>query len=609
MRVAYQNDGFKIVISILLFLVILFIPNQANAATNFSTDYKITYTIGEDGVAHAVLNGTLTNTSSQFYASSYKMQLGFPSIYNVAVQDSEGPFVPEVKKTQDGYEIGLPFNKKSVGLGSQQQFVMTFDTPSLARHYGNIWEIDVPGISNPAEFNTFVVELKTPASFGQATYIKPQQANNSLIFDKQTLGKSGISIAFGERQVYKFQLAYHLQNPNLYPITTKIALPPTTNYQDVAITNLDPLPINVIEDKDGNWLAEYRLNPTQKVDVLARGAATIHLRPKVAPIAPNDLNVYIAEAKYWEVSDDTIRELADELRTPYAIYQYVQQKLKYKYEKVAKDDKRLGALGALQNPNEAVCREFTDLFIALARAAKIPAREVNGYAYTENARQRPIANVSDILHVWPEYYDSEQKTWVMVDPTWGSTTGGVDYFHTLDFDHFAFVKKGLNSESPIPAGGYKFSSNPTSKDVNVTFTTEPMPDLKPSFATESTIPEVAIAGLPISGKVVLRNTSASYVPPQQLIISSRTLQPTSQILTTAGVPPFGTLEVPVKFKATNPLTNSESDYTIRVAGVTTSKQVESKLFFLTPIGGGITFGILVIIILIIAYQSWRLRVS
>ncbi len=30
----------------------------------------------------------------------------------------------------------------------------------------------------------------------------------------------------------------------------------------------------------------------------------------------------------------------------------------------------------------------------------------------------------------------------MIDPTWGATTGGVDYFETLDFDHFAFVVKG-----------------------------------------------------------------------------------------------------------------------------------------------------------------------
>jgi len=55
----------------------------------------------------------------------------------------------------------------------------------------------------------------------------------------------------------------------------------------------------------------------------------------------------------------------------------------------------------------------------------------------------------------------------MIDPTWGSTTSGIDYFKNLDLDHIAFVIKGSESEYPIPAGGYKFEN--ASKDVNVRF--------------------------------------------------------------------------------------------------------------------------------------------
>src|SRR3989344_2583826 len=113
--------------------------------------------------------------------------------------------------------------------------------------------------------------------------------------------------------------------------------------------------------------------------------------------------------------------------------------------------------------------EFTVLFIALARAAGIPAREVNGFAYTQNEKERPLSLVKDVLHAWPEYYDSDIQTWVMVDPTWGNTTGGVDYFYTLDFDHFAFVIKGVNSSYPIPAGGYKISQDLQTKDININF--------------------------------------------------------------------------------------------------------------------------------------------
>ena len=92
--------------------------------------------------------------------------------------------------------------------------------------------------------------------------------------------------------------------------------------------------------------------------------------------------------------------------------------------------------------------EFTDLFITIARSAGIPAREVNGFAYTENPDIQPLSLVNDVLHAWPEYYDSEKGVWIPVDPTWGSTTGGVDYFSKLDLRHFTFVVHGKDSTKP-----------------------------------------------------------------------------------------------------------------------------------------------------------------
>lgn len=599
----------KIKLSLLIVTLVglfFFSPSSVSASSNFATDYHVTYTIDESGIAHALVNGTLTNTSSQYYASSYKMQLGFDTITNVQAQDSGGAITPQVSKNNDGYVIALNFNKKAVGLNARQQFSIMFDTPTLARHYGRIWEIDIPGISNPDDFSTFVVELKTPSSFGLQTYSKPKQPSKDLIFNKETLGKSGISLAFGDKQMYTFHLAYHLRNGNLFPIDAQVALPPSTNYQDVSITNIAPAPTNVIEDKDGNWLAQYHLASAQRMDVTASGNVVIHLTPKEDPKTSTELNEYLKEQKYWEVSNGKIRALADKLKTPEAIYQYVIHKLHYDFARVTRDKARLGALSVLQNQNSAVCREFTDLFIALSRAAGIPAREMDGFAYTENAKQRPLSQQKDILHVWPEYYDSEKKTWIMVDPTWGSTTGGVDYFDTLDFDHFAFVIKGESSIYPIPAGDYKFTNDPVSKDVQVGFTTA-VPDEAPGFSLDSTFPKVTIGGLPIKGNILIKNTGSVYVPKQLMYLSTKTFTPGEQTIATSGIPPFGYLSVPVGFKPTNALTNTEGDYTIRVDGKSSIKHVQAKLFFLTPLGGGILFGILAIIILIITFKSRGLR--
>jgi hypothetical protein len=110
--------------------------------------------------------------------------------------------------------------------------------------------------------------------------------------------------------------------------------------------------------------------------------------------------------------------------------------------------------------------EFTDLFIALARASGIPAREVNGYAFSENPKVQPLSLVADVLHSWPEYWDEEKGVWVPIDPTWADTTGGKDYFNTFDLNHVAFVIHGANDQYPLPAGSYKKDAKPQ-KDVYV----------------------------------------------------------------------------------------------------------------------------------------------
>src|SRR5690606_27458932 len=129
---------------------------------------------------------------------------------------------------------------------------------------------------------------------------------------------------------------------------------------------------------------------------------------------------------FWPVNDPKIREIAQNLHSPKEVYDYVVNTFTYNYDRVGTTNQRLGALEALNAPDNALCQEFTDTFITLARAAGIPAREINGYAYTQNTTLRPLSLVPETLHAWPEYYDYESKQWIPVDPTWEHTTGGSD---------------------------------------------------------------------------------------------------------------------------------------------------------------------------------------
>ncbi len=75
---------------IALWLFFFFVPSGVSASTNFTTDYRVVYTINEGGTTHADLNIILTNTSAQFYASSYQIQLGFDNIANIKASDRQG---------------------------------------------------------------------------------------------------------------------------------------------------------------------------------------------------------------------------------------------------------------------------------------------------------------------------------------------------------------------------------------------------------------------------------------------------------------------------------------------------------------------------------------
>ena len=158
------------------------------------------------------------------------------------------------------------------------------------------------------------------------------------------------------------------------------------------------------------------------------------------------------------------------------------------------------------------CMEFTDSFIALARAMGIPAREVDGHAFTTNDKVTPLSidlKTGDVLHSWVQFFDPNFG-WVSIDPTWGSTSG-LDYFTKLDTNHFSFVIHGVNSEFPLPAGEYRFSDN-AQKLTSVDFSAKPDDsDFKTQLVLYKTINLNPIELLKGNDKFYLYNTGSVSV--------------------------------------------------------------------------------------------------
>ncbi len=590
------------------FILILIHPTIASADSNFSTTFNVTYAVHETGVTHVNFVIQIKNVQDTYYASSYTLRMGFSDIEHIIASDPDGSITPDVQRTDSGQELTFHFNKHVAGKGSILPLYFSFDTTDVASQNGQIWEVNIPGLSNQNDFSNFTATVSVPPSFGKESYIKAD-IGKGLTFTKDALGKSGISLAFGDRQSYHYSLVYHLKNSNLFPIQTEIALPPSTSYQIVTLESLTPKPVQVVEDKDGNWLAKYALFPSQKLDVTASGRVLLSLTPTSQPLSDDDKKIYLQYQQYWEITNPQIQKLAESLKTPEAIYNYVVNTLQYDFSRVNTTQERLGAEIVLAKPTSAVCLEFTDLFIALSRAAGIPAREVDGYAYTKNTRERPLSLVKDILHAWPEYYNSQKQEWIMVDPTWGNTTGGVDYFHALDFDHISFVIKGEKSTYPVPAGGYKLPGEENLKDVDISFSpdaTIPNPD----FSFQETLPGSFIAGLPILDSVIIHNRGQVAIPPQQLTVTTDHLTPSSQIIETTAIPPLGTSSFLVGFDKTPFLTNTTDTVRIQFAGSVFAQSVHIYPFSvkILLIGGGILLAILTITIFIITLRSRRLSI-
>ncbi len=573
------------------------------------------YDVFENENTRVTLNIGLTNKTTDYYAASYGVQTGFDNISNIAVKDGSGEITYYAKKSDNGTEISFDFNEKTVGKGETQKFSISFDTPEITKNFGTVWEVNIPGISNQSQYKSFNVRVNAPKSIGIPSIIKPavgsfNSKDNSLYFTRDDLGNGGISIAYGTSQAYKFDLSYHIQNKNVFPETTEIALPSNNSYQTVILNELTPNPINVVIDRDGNWLARYKLLPSQKLNIVAKGFAKISYHPKNEELSAENKAMYLRADQYWEVNDPQIQKLAKELKTPRAIQEYVVENLKYDTKRVDEVQKRAGARGVLLNKASAVCLEFTDLFVTLARAAGIPARAIEGYANTSNNADRPLSLVEDVLHAWPQYYDEQKKAWIMVDPTWENTTKGIDYFNVLDFDHFAFVVKGEDSDYPIPAGGYKTFREREKKDVKIE-TTDSFPDEDPSVTVLTQFPEKFYGGLPLKGELIISNTSKVLVKGQPFKVEVQGLSPKSQNFVFSDIAPFGKQNIPVKFHSPGLLTNETFIVKITIGKDQVSKEVIVEPFYKNTYflfgAGGLIIGTFLLILSLFIYRSRRLH--
>ncbi|MEK7525077.1 MAG: transglutaminase family protein [Patescibacteria group bacterium] len=535
----------KICLIFLLTVIInLLATKSVSALATFATDYTITYDIGQRGSTHVTFDIAQKNNLSTVYATSFSLSLSQTNINNIRVADAAGAISPAIDRTDNLTNISFDFLAKVVGRDKFNRFTIQYDSTDIASKQGSIWEINIPRLETNENTNSQQIILKVPVSFGQPAYIDPKPSRveaNNYYFSSNVLANKSISAVFGTTQYFSLRLTYNLSNPLSKELVTQVALPPDTAYQTVYLKKITPPPADIATDPDGNWLASYTLGPNTDLQITTDIVIKLNFNPKKTT-AP-DFNLYTRATKLWDYTDPDIAAAATNLTTPKAIYDYVVSHLQYSYARInstsSNDINRPGAVWALANPSQAICTEFTDLFIALARKNGIPARENQGYAMSSNDKLKPLSLAKDVLHAWPEYYDQIKQTWIQIDPTWANTTGGIDYFNKLDLNHLVFAIHGLDATQPLPAGAYKTSGG-GSKDVFVSITpAETFPKARFKIKYES------------------QNRDRLFLTLENLtgVAADATVSVSGKNSVEAGtstnrLPPFGKNTIEIRFKAT-----------------------------------------------------------
>lgn len=444
-------------------------PKHAVAIAEFTTTFNSLYSISSSGETKVTHTITLKNNLSHIYATDYSIATSGDKLANITANDESGPLQSTINFQNGITNILLTINHPTVGKDQTKTITLSYQTDDVVEIIGNTTTINIPRLAraNEAESYTRVVRVQNiqdrPALI-YPSFSKSEPDGDYTIYTFDGHQSDSLTLLFGNSVTYKLDLTYELRSKELNASDSELALPPDTDYQHIMIDSITPPPINIHLDESGNWLARYNLRPQEKLLVKAVLYATIYPQPTL--FDPSSITLDKSPgSKYWETKSATVANLADQLKTPENIYRYITSNFTYNYAGATAGSSRKGAQVALSSPTNVLCTEFTDSFVSLARALQIPSREINGYGYTKNSTLQPQNTTTDILHSWPEFYDTTKKQWISIDPTWGNTTGGIDYFNKLDFSHIAFVRHGVEDSYPLPAGSYK--SIPSEKYIQV----------------------------------------------------------------------------------------------------------------------------------------------
>ncbi len=553
----------KLFLIILVFAFNLIRPfNIFGQVPDIKIGYETTYYLQEDSSDTLTsLKIVLRNMKSDIYPNVFSISIPKHFIISDVSAESNGQKTSaELKESDEYYTIAIKITNPQIGKAKENVIILTLKQKNIVKWLGNTWEAIFPTMIENQQsllFNNIRAVLPETKNQKKITVAKPKpdEIKGRTIFWNNVTSKVVYAV-FGEKQIYKTNIKYQVRNDKINTVYTYLTLPPDTSYQKVIINNLTPTPAEVTIDEDGNYLAKYFIKPKHLLDVnLTAVIETYPLgRQEMINLERkrfnNQKNYLLTNQGYWQIAQVSGIDINPDLeyeQKAKIIYDFVVNYLSYDFSRLENDALgRLGALNAVSNPKKAVCTEYTDLFISLARRNGIYSREIQGYGYTDDQRFRPLSILVDVLHTWPEYYDITKQRWIAVDPTWEDTSG-IDYFSFLDHNHIALAIHGKSDKTPYPAGAFRVN---TSKviDINPT-TSEPKLIYKLTAEIKLTNQNSITATTePTQAELLITNQGNYSVINKSLEINSTNLEIDTDKITIDYIAPFQTITYPLTIK-------------------------------------------------------------